>query len=178
MTGTLKTLGVLCLCAAVVGLAAGGGCSSDEDTTGAAGSGGSTGNAGSGGSVLGGSGGGSPLGGGCGTLTNDAPGVAETAGSGTIPTMTGGTIVDGTYFITERLDYSGGTCGCTNKTVAIISGGGTMLQAVSRTDTAADQNLRWHDHHVGQHLDVELHLPGDDDAVAHVHGDGDEVRDG
>ncbi len=138
MTGALKGLGALCVCAAVVGLVAGGSCVSDADAdaTGGAGSGGSTGVAGSGGSA--GSGGGIASGGGCGTLTNDAPGVAETAGSGTISTMTGGTLVDGTYFITARLDYSGGTCGCTNKTTAVISGGGTMLQAVSRTDTDPD----------------------------------------
>jgi len=52
--------------------------------------------------------------------------------------MTGGTIVDGTYLITQRLDYSGGTCGCLNHTKLIISGGGTMLLGVGRTDTGAD----------------------------------------
>jgi hypothetical protein len=116
------------------GSAAGTGGSAAGTGGSAAGTGGSA--AGTGGSAAGT--GGSAGASACSTLTNDAPGVPESAGVGTIPTMTGGTIADGIYVASERLDFSGGTCGCTTHTKVKISGGGTLVEAVSRTDPMKD----------------------------------------
>ena len=67
------------------------------------------------------------------------PGVTEGAGTGTIPAMTGGTIADGTYVLTERLDFSGGTCACTTHTKLVFSDGGTKLEGIFRTEPEADK---------------------------------------
>jgi hypothetical protein len=77
----------------------------------------------------------------CNTLANDAPGVAEQSAAGQPPTMTGGTIPDGTYLLSARADYTGGTCNCTTHAKWNVSGGGTKIDVVVRTDPKPDNKL-------------------------------------
>lgn len=146
-----------------LGLASLTACGGDD---GGGGSGGSSGSSGSGGSATGGSGGaatggaagsggaatggsgGSGTGGGstggtggasaCNDLVNDGADVPETAETGTPPTMTGGSIADGTYVLTARKDWQG-SCNCTTRQKVVISGTGAQL--VTRTDQGADTHV-------------------------------------
>ncbi len=124
------------------GSATGGAAGSGGSATGgAAGSGGSA-SGGTGGSSTGGTGGSSTGGTGgtsaCNSLVNDGADVPETAETGTPPTMTGGSIADGTYVLTARKDWQG-SCNCTTRQKLSITG--TAVQVVTRTDAGADQRF-------------------------------------
>ncbi len=61
--------------------------------------------------------------GGCNGLANDAPAVDSTAKSGTAPTPQGGTVVDGTYFLTTLNEYgSGGPTALGRRSTMVIQG--------------------------------------------------------
>jgi hypothetical protein len=70
-----------------------------------------------------------PAGQACNTLTNVGAMITPTCDPGSIPTGTGGTIVDGTYTLTAQV-YYGGTCTTTgvNATLEIV---GDCVQEVS-----------------------------------------------
>ena len=87
-----------------------------------------------GGDEGGGAGGGDGGGAACNDFPEQGAGIPELAGTGTPPDMAGGTIEDGTYLLTSRFDYSGGTCECTTHGTWQISGGGTQLEAAVRTE--------------------------------------------
>ncbi|MCC6664477.1 MAG: hypothetical protein IT375_12065 [Polyangiaceae bacterium] len=118
--------------------------SGGSSTGGTAGSGGSS-TGGSGGSSTGGSGGSSTGGTGgtggssaCNALVNDGADIPESAQTGTPPTMTGGSVTDGTYVLTSRKDWQG-SCGCTTRQKILVSGG--KIQLVTRTDSKPDQHM-------------------------------------
>jgi hypothetical protein len=68
----------------------------------------------------------------CNSLTNAATDVPVTADGTAIPTGTGGTIADGTYFLTEVRAYSGSPVpNITFRQTAVISGGGTHAELVA-----------------------------------------------
>ena len=73
-----------------------------------------------------------PSGQACNTLTNVGAAVTPTCGTGTLPTGTGGTIVDGTYTLTSQTYY--GTTGCPSTPVnATLEIAGGCVQEVSST---------------------------------------------
>ena len=118
--------------------------SGGSSTGGTAGSGGSS-TGGSGGSSTGGTGGSSTGGTGgtggssaCNALVNDGADIPESAQTGTPPTMTGGSVTDGTYVLTSRKDWQG-SCGCTTRQKILVSGG--KIQLVTRTDSKPDQHM-------------------------------------
>ncbi len=113
-------------------------CGGDDDGGGSGGSstGGSS-SGGTGGSSTGGTGGtgGSSA---CNALVNDGADIPEVAQTGTPPTMTGGSVTDGTYVLTSRKDWQG-SCGCTTRQKITVSGG--KIQLVTRTDSKPDQHM-------------------------------------
>lgn len=116
------------------GAAGGGGTSATGGAAGAGGGTGGTSSGGTGGTGSGGTGGTAA----CNTLVNDGPDVPESAETGTPPTMTGGTIADGTYVLSARKDWQG-SCNCNTRQKLSISG--TTLQVVTKTDAAPEQRL-------------------------------------
>jgi hypothetical protein len=84
----------------------------------------------------GGSGGGAG-GGGCNTLANTGAVVSETANAGALPTMNGGTVLDGTYVLVSNVQYAGSGAGSkTHKRTLQISG--TTIQMVNSDDNGPD----------------------------------------
>ncbi|NUP99271.1 MAG: pilus assembly protein [Armatimonadetes bacterium] len=74
----------------------------------------------------------------CNALVNDGADIPEVAQTGTPPTMTGGSVTDGTYVLTSRKDWQG-SCGCTTRQKITVSGG--KIQLVTRTDSKPDQHM-------------------------------------
>lgn len=70
-------------------------------------------------------------GGTCNELTNGATDVSPTSDPGALPDAKGGTIADGTYFLTEVRTYGGGMLDGTFRRTVVISGGATLLQLVA-----------------------------------------------
>jgi hypothetical protein len=70
-----------------------------------------------------------PDGAACNTLTNLAPTIIPTCATGTIPTGTGGTIVDGTYFLTGETYYVGANCPQSPVSATIVIAGDCVQQA-------------------------------------------------
>jgi hypothetical protein len=72
----------------------------------------------------------------CNTLTNVGAEVTPTCVSGTIPTGTGGTIVDGTYTLTSQTYYGSTTCSSTPVS-ATLEIAGACVQEVTSTPIPA-----------------------------------------
>lgn len=106
-------------------------------TGGASGSGGGGASGGSGGS--GASGGGGGGGSTCSPYPNDAPDVTGTTETGAPPSMTGGIIVDGKYWLTAMKHYGSGTPMVIAERID-ISGGGTYYDDVSQQSGAEIRN--------------------------------------
>jgi energy-converting hydrogenase Eha subunit B len=72
---------------------------------------------------------------GCVALVNEAPLVQQVNASGEPPTPTGGTITDGTYFLTAAAVYGAdaavGPTGASYQDMTVLSGGGTTYALVS-----------------------------------------------
>jgi hypothetical protein len=122
--------------AAAGGAAAGGAAAGSTGTAGGAGhgAGGATGAAG----VTGSTGGSGGTGGGvlCNDLTVTGDFIPQTAGTGTMPTPTGGSIADGTYVLTKVEVYSPLTPDATSLKVTMKIAGKT-LQSVTASNTSA-----------------------------------------
>ncbi len=139
--------------------AAGGSTASGGSTS--AGAGGST-TAGAGGSTAAGAGGSTAAGAGgasagaCNQLVNDGPSVPEVAETGTPPAMTGGTVADGTYVLTERKDWMG-SCGCNTRQKLQITG--DVVQVVSRTDADPEVTFTGKATFAGSNLTLAMSCP-------------------
>jgi hypothetical protein len=85
----------------------------------------------------------------CSSICNGATPIPEVEVSGSPPAGTGGTILDGTYFLTSRIQYSGtdgGTDGGTPYTVQetlvlSTSGGITIAQDIQNSNGQPDQTI-------------------------------------
>ncbi len=85
-------------------------------------------------------------GGACNTLVNTAPRIPVTWDPGPLPPATGGTILDGTYDETAFVIYTGsggdaGATGATHQFLAVLSGGGTMMQVVFDDTPGVDNHV-------------------------------------
>jgi hypothetical protein len=127
------------------GAAGGGGASA-----GSSGSGGGAGAAGAGGTS--GAGGAAA----CNALVDDAPGIPEQQVSGTPPAMTGGTIPDGTYVMSERLDYAG-TCNCITHNKLVISG--NAITSITRTEPDPARRLSGTVSTTGNMISINITCP-------------------
>lgn len=72
----------------------------------------------------------------CNTLVNEGPGIPEEEVSGTPPTMTGGTLPDGTYILTKREDYDG-SCNCSQRRKLVVVG--NRMDIVTQEDENAPE---------------------------------------
>jgi hypothetical protein len=113
MTSTrLSLLALLCTCALI-------GCGSS--TSGGAGGG------------SGGVGGGA--GGACNSLANNAPTVSKMTNAGPPPAMTGGTLMDGTWFLTGMDRYNGSTGSSSHKETWVFTGNKVEIVTFKSTDS-------------------------------------------
>ncbi|MGZ3451403.1 MAG: hypothetical protein ACXVEF_17475 [Polyangiales bacterium] len=73
----------------------------------------------------------------CPTFANTAPTITDVTSTATVPVGTGGSIVDGTYFMTSHTTYVGGdtTIKKHSYTIKIVGG---VFQLVGHDNTAAD----------------------------------------
>jgi hypothetical protein len=127
-------------CAALTVAACSGGGGTSAPGEGDSGSGGSSGASASGGSSGSGVGpcagdGGDPdagmcTGASCNNVVNSACAVGDNYSTDALPTFTGGTITDGTYYLTKATISAGlfGGTGVTSYATLVVSGGGTMAQ--------------------------------------------------
>ncbi len=118
---------------------------------GAAGAGGGVGGtAGGAGAGAAGSGGAGGNGGAqaCNSLTNSAPVVNKDHDAGAPPTMTGGTVVEGTYYLTKMVQYNGENGNTAHQETFVFSGGtfqaATLGGRFSGTYSTSGTNLTLH----------------------------------
>jgi hypothetical protein len=85
----------------------------------------------------------------CNSLCNTAPSISVLSYSGTAPAPTGGTILDGTYFLSSKTQFTGGDSGADGgagyseqETVVITTSGGvTELQDIQSSNGGPAQTL-------------------------------------
>lgn len=70
----------------------------------------------------------------CNAVVNGASMVSKTTNAGPTPTMTGGTIVDGTYFLTHMDRYNGSTGSSVHQETWGFSGGNVQIVTLKDTD--------------------------------------------
>jgi hypothetical protein len=76
-----------------------------------------------------------PIGGSCNGVTNVAAPITPTCASGTMPTGTGGTLVDGTYVLSQQTYYN--FPGCPFEAIAAtLELSGTCIEAAARAGTS------------------------------------------
>ncbi len=73
----------------------------------------------------------------CNTLVNNAPMVSKNVNAGAAPTMTGGTLMDGTWFLTRMDRYNNSTGSSTHRETWVFSG--SQAQIVTDKSTDATQ---------------------------------------
>lgn len=93
----------------------------------------------------------------CNALVNDGADIPETAQTGALPTLTGGSVADGTYVLTTRQDWEG-SCGCTSRQKLMISG--SKVELVARTDSGPDQHISATATLTGNQLSLAVDCPG------------------
>lgn len=144
MKRLMSVVAIIALAGWIVGCGGGGGSSGGGGGNSGGGGGGSSG--GGGGSSVGGGGGSSGGGGGgaaCNTVSNNAPTVTVNQVAATAPTFTGGTIVPGTYYVTQASIYTGpggatGPTGTEKWTVVLTSNTGQAA-----TSDNVPSNFTW-----------------------------------
>jgi len=125
--------------------------------TGGGGTGGSTGGTGgSGGGATGGAGGTSS---GCNSFANTGPTVVSTAGTGAPPTMTGGTVVTGTYHLTQRVQYGTNPKLHTSKETLTISGSGPYTLEEAQILDGVEVRYSYTAKSSGTNMDLDLTCP-------------------
>jgi hypothetical protein len=71
---------------------------------------------------------------GCNALVNGAPSVSKVSNAGPPPTMTGGTLMDGTWFLTSMDRYNNSTGSSTHRETWVFSGSNVQIATFKSTD--------------------------------------------
>jgi hypothetical protein len=99
-----------------------------------------------------------PSDGACNTVSNAAPLVTHVARSGAVPAMTGGTIENGTYFLTAMELYNGRTTSNDHQETWVVANG--VLQAASKSGTSPLVNSTGTLVTSGNQLTINVSCPG------------------